>query len=59
MLSCPLCASEAQRLSNLNEFHASWYELVTLNVRRMPQFIFRRNINDNIANMRMFQAGAI
>ena len=59
MLSCPLCAPQAQILSNLTEFHASWYELVTLNLRRMPHFIFPRIVNDYMANMRTFQAGAI
>lgn len=59
MLSCPLCAPQAQLLSNLAEFHASWYELVTLNIRRMPHFIFTRNINGNMASMRTLQAGAI
>ena len=59
MLSYPLCAPQAQPLSHLTEFHASWYELVKLKVRRMPHFIFPRIINGNVANMRTFQAGAI
>jgi hypothetical protein len=59
MLSCPLCTLQAKLLSHLTDFHAGWYEIAKLKVRRMPHFIFPRIINGNVANMREFQAGAI